>query len=71
VGIRLGEKIQVFFIFFIFLGILRDERIIVVSSRFRKVEIDNNKIIKYYFVVCYTHNIHGWSTFFALLHVTT
>jgi hypothetical protein len=27
--------------------------------------------IKYCFVACYTHNIHEWSNFFALLYVTT
>jgi hypothetical protein len=30
----------------------------------------NKKIIKYYFVACYTHNIQEWSNVFALLHVT-
>jgi hypothetical protein len=26
---------------------------------------------KYCFVACYTHNIHEWSNFLNLLHVTT
>jgi hypothetical protein len=29
------------------------------------------KNVKYCFVACYTHNIHEWSNFFTLLHVTT
>jgi hypothetical protein len=64
------KRIRYFNFSFSFFEILEDKRFIFVSSSLRRFEIDRNFFIKYCFVACYIHNIHGWSIFLTLLHVT-